>query len=173
MLDISNIKSMQIAEIGSRVRLARKARGLTQAYLAAKAGIARETLSQFEGGASRELGMAKVLRLLRHVGLQLVLVEAGADRTGDPVSLAATAASVGFREPLTAEELIQSLLTGKVPARRGPHLRRLLEDSPPQVVRRIVSQISAWAKPGKVEKNLAALAAKLEVKPRNEWTKPA
>jgi len=163
---------MQIAEIGARIRQARKARGFTQEALAAKAGIARETLSQFEGGIARDVGMAKILRLLHFVGLEVALNDASLKPSSDYVALAVTAASVGFREALTAEELVRSLLTGKAPARKNPHLRRLLEDSPPGVVQRLVSQVSAWTKPGKVEKNLAALAKKLEVESRKEWTTP-
>lgn len=162
-----------MAEIGAHVRNARKARGLTQQALAVKAGIARETLSQFEGGVARDLGVAKVLRLLQAVGLELALLDAASRPARDAVSLAASAASVGFREALSAEELVRSLLTGEPPARKGPHLRRLLEDSPPVVVQRLVLQVAPWSKAGKVEKNLAALAKKLEVEPRKEWTNPA
>lgn len=161
---------MHIAEIGAQIRQARKARGLTQATLAARSGIARETLSQLESGTARDLGIAKILRLLHEVGLEVQILESTAP-VADYVALAASAGSTGFREPLGQEELVRTLLTGEPPLRKAPHLRRLLEDSPPQIVRGLVSQVSRWTKPGKVAKNLVALAKKLDVEPRAEWTK--
>ncbi len=161
---------MYIAEIGARIRQARKARGLTQATLAARSDIARETLNQFESGTARDLGLAKILRILRALGLEVLLLEKPAEAATDYVALAASAGSTGFRESLAQEELVRALLTGQIPARKGPHLRRLLEDSSPQVVRGLVTQVSAWTKQGRVEKNLAALAKKLDVQPRREWT---
>jgi HTH-type transcriptional regulator/antitoxin HipB len=163
---------MYMAEVGARIRQTRKARGLTQAALASRAGIARETLNQFESGTARDLGFAKILRLLRVLGLEILLLEKPGEAATDYVALAASAGSTGFRESLTQEELVRALLSGQAPARKGPHLRRLLEDSPPQVVQRLVAQVAAWTKPGRVEKNLEALAKKLDVQPRREWTNP-
>lgn len=163
---------MYIPEIGSRIRQARKARGLTQATLAARAGIARETLSQLEGGLAKDLGVAKILRLLKALDLEMQLLDAQTRSAIDYVSLAAAAGSTGFREALAEEDLVRALLSGIPPPRKGPHLRRLLEDSPPQLIRALVSQVSRWSRPGKVEKNLTALAKKLDVKARSEWTKP-
>ena len=160
-----------MAEIASRIRQARKARGLTQAELAARSGIARVTLVQFERGASRELGIAKVLRVLRVLGLELSLAERGGAATSDYVALAAEAGSTGFKEPLSPEDLVAALVSGKVPPRKGPHFRRLLEDTPPQLIAKLVGQVSPWAKSGRVEKNLGMLAKQLDVASRDEWTK--
>ena len=171
MLVISNIQGMHIAEMGARIRQSRKARGLTQAELASRSGIARETLSQFESGTARDLGFVKILRLVRALGLDLLLLETPATVT-DYVAVSASAGSTGFRESLTEEELVRALLTGKPPSRKSPHLRRLLEDSPPRLIQGLVAQVSAWTKPGKVEKNLVAIAKALEVQPKAEWTKP-
>lgn len=162
---------MHIAELGARIRQARKARGLTQARLAERSGISRETLSQLESGTARDLGVAKILRLMRVVGLEVLILEPGTTVAADYVALAASAGSTGFRESLGQEELVRALLTGELPLRRSPHLRRLLEDTPPQIVRGLIAQVSAWTKPGKVEKNLVALTKKLDVDPKAEWTK--
>lgn len=161
---------MLIAQLGSHIRQARKARGLTQAALARGAGISRETLVKLESGLARDLGVAKILRLLGIVGLEILVVDAPMKAGTDYVALAASAASTGFRERLAEDELVRALLSGVPTAGRRPHLRRLLEDSPAQLVRGLVKQVAAWAKPGRVEKNLAALAKKLDLRPRPEWT---
>lgn len=160
---------MYIAQLGSRIRQARKARDLTQAALARSAGISRETLIQLESGLARDLGVAKILRLLRIVGLEIVVVDAPMKSGADYIALAASAASTGFRDPLSEDELVRALLSGVPAVGRRPHLRRFLEDSPTELVRGLVTQVAPWAKPGKVEKSLAALAKKLDLSPRPEW----
>lgn len=162
-----------MAEIGARIRKARKMRGLTQAQLAARAGIARATLNQFEVGSPRELGFIKVQRLLHAVGLELLVGEMPSMPARDPIELAALAGSTGFRDPLAPQELLRALLTGIPPVKKAPHLRRMLEDSPPEVVRNVLSVVSSWAEPGRVERGLRALSNKLEVDFRDEWTKSA
>lgn len=161
---------MYMAELGFHIRRARKARGLTQFALAAKVGIARETLSQLEGGIAKDLGFAKVARLLGALDLELRLLEATSTKPNDPVALAATAGSTGFRDALGGEELVHALLSGRPPARKSPHFRRLLEDAPPRVVAKLVSQVSHWTNREKVVRNLLALARELDVTPQPEWT---
>lgn len=163
---------MYIAELGAHIRRARKARGLTQAVLARRVGISRETLNQLEGGLAKDLGFAKILRLLRALDLDLVLADIATRTATDYVRLAAVAGSTGFREPLGEEEVVHALASGKAPARKRPHLRRLLEDSPPTLVKGLVSQVSEWSTPAKVHANVAALAETLDVELRPEWTKP-
>lgn len=53
----------------------RKLRGLTQAQLADRAGISRDTLTRLEGGA-RGVGLETLLRVLRALGLLENLTEA-------------------------------------------------------------------------------------------------
>jgi transcriptional regulator with XRE-family HTH domain len=53
----------------------RKLRGLTQAQLADRAGISRDTLSRLESGAGG-VGLETLVRTLRALGLLDVLVEA-------------------------------------------------------------------------------------------------
>lgn len=67
--------------IGNRVREARKGQGLTQAALAAEAGISRTTLSLLESGTVQELGIRKVIRILDRLGLELTTRPAGAPPT--------------------------------------------------------------------------------------------
>jgi|KBSMisStandDraft_5_1062788.scaffolds.fasta_scaffold04043_13 transcriptional regulator with XRE-family HTH domain len=164
---------MYLAELGARIRQARKSRGLTQAVLAGRAGVTRETLNQLERGVAKDLGVAKVLRLLRAVDLDLLVLEAATRPMTNYVRLAATAGSTGFREPLAEEEVVHALLTAKAPARKRPHLRRLLEDSSPALIQGLVSQVSQWGTPAELQQNLTALARTLDVKVRPEWTKVA
>ncbi len=67
--------------IGNQVREARKGQGLTQADLAAEAGISRTTLSLLESGTVQELGIRKVIRILDRLGLELTTRPAGAPPT--------------------------------------------------------------------------------------------
>jgi HTH-type transcriptional regulator/antitoxin HipB len=163
---------MYMAQLGARVRAARKARGLTQSAVAKRAGIARETLSQLESGIAKELGFARVSRLLSALDLDLDIQDRSSATATDYVALGAAAGSTGFRETLGGEELIRALLSGKPPARKSPHVRRLLEDSQPSLIAGLVAQVSQWTEPRKVRRGLQELAAKLEVAPRAEWTKP-
>lgn len=160
---------MRLAEIGARIREARLSLGLTQGQLAARAGISRPTLNQLENGLTRDLGAAKVLRLLDAVGLQPVIISAPTKSPPDHVTVAVTTANVGFRTALTDDELVRALLTGVAPERKHPHLRRLLEDSPPTLIRNLQEQVGKWTKAGKVQKNLVKLARSLDIDPDASW----
>ena len=160
---------MRLAEIGARIRDARISLDLTQAELAERVGISRPTLNQLENGLVRDLGAAKVLRLLDAVGLQPLLISAPSRRPTDHVALAVASANVGFKTALTEDELVRALLTGVAPERKRPHLRRLLEDSPPTIIRNLQEQVGKWTKPGKVQRNLARLARSLEIEPHPSW----
>lgn len=70
-----------VAELGTRVRLMRLARGLTQAELAERADISRLTLMSIEAGAlsSRLADVARVLWALDDLSLQTALASAAQD----------------------------------------------------------------------------------------------
>jgi transcriptional regulator with XRE-family HTH domain len=163
---------MYIAELGARIRQARKSRGLTQAALAKQAGVTRETLNQLETGQAKDLGIAKVFRLLRILEVDVSLMPR-ARTARDYVRLAAAAGSTGFRESLAEEELLRILLTGKLPPGKRPHVRRLFEDSPASLVRGLVAQVSEWSDEAKLRANVTAIAGSLDVELRPEWTQPA
>ena len=149
---------MRLPEIGYAIRRARVARGLTQAELASAAGLSRVTLNRLEMGTFPDLGAKKLQALLENVGLTLAIQPASRTRRSDVIRLASTSASVSFRQPLTEAELIRALLTGKVPQGKRPHFRALLEEARPSLVRGLLSEVSRWTKPGKLEKNLEAIA---------------
>ena len=68
------MQNMNMIEIGSTLRSARQARGLTQDELARLAGIGRSSLSQLENGSIGEIGIRKVLRVCAVLGLELQAV---------------------------------------------------------------------------------------------------
>jgi transcriptional regulator with XRE-family HTH domain len=145
---------MKLEEIGHEIRRARLARGLSQAQLASAAGVTRTTLNLLENGLIKDLGIRKVEALLDELGLILAVDRRVGPKASDFLKLASTAASVSFKTALTERELLHALLTGKVPLNRRPHLRMLLEESPPSLLRGLVTQVGRWTKPGKLERNL-------------------
>ncbi len=72
--------------------------------------------------------------------------------------MACATAGVSFRVPLAEDELVGALLTGKVPPRKHPHLRTLLNEANPALLNGLIKEVSKWAKPGRVEKNVAKIA---------------
>ena len=154
---------MRIQELGSEIRRARQARGLTQAQLARLAGLSRETLNLLESGLVRDLGIRKVLAVLDHLGLSVTLQQGMPPRRPDYVGMACTTANVSYKSALTEDELIHALVTGKVPAKRSPHLRTLLEETPAALLQGLAEEAAGWTKPGKLERNLRKLASDLGV----------
>jgi transcriptional regulator with XRE-family HTH domain len=63
--------SMELSEIGNRIRSERRKKGLTQARLAEEAGLSRATLNGLEKGTIRELGFHKLDAILGILGLAL------------------------------------------------------------------------------------------------------
>lgn len=155
---------MRLQEIGFRLRAARLEQKRTQAQLAKAAGVSRTTLNQLESGLVIDLGVQRLRAILREVGLDLLLGQSNSDPAPDFIRMAATSASVSFRTPLSEDELIRALLTGKVPASRRPHFRTLLEEASPALLRGLVEEARRWTKPGRVERNLAQIASYLNLK---------
>lgn len=72
--------------------------------------------------------------------------------------MACTTASTSFRERLSADELVQALLTGRVPVGRRPHLRCLIKEAPPGVIRGLVQDVGASVGQEVIARNLANIA---------------
>jgi transcriptional regulator with XRE-family HTH domain len=64
---------LDLQSVGEEVRVARKAKGLTQSALGALAGVSRAQIERLENGRAAEIGFGLVLRLVRTVGLDLTL----------------------------------------------------------------------------------------------------
>ena len=154
---------LNLEELGQAIRRARLVRGWTQAQLAHTAGLTRVTLNQLENGLIRDLGVRKLTALLTHLDMALNVDTLPDRRPPDYLRLASTAASVSFKTPLTEQELQRALLTGSVPAARRAHIRSLLEEAPLTLLDGLIAQVSRFAKPGKVERNVARIAAALDV----------
>jgi transcriptional regulator with XRE-family HTH domain len=152
---------VRLQEVGFAIRRARQARQLTQADLAAAAGISRTTLNQIEAGVAPDLGVRKILTLLDKVGLTMAIRPATKERRPDFVRMACTTANVSFNTSLSEDELIKTLLTGKIPAGKQPHLRAIFDEANPALLKGLQEEISQWTKPGKVENNLAKIADRI------------
>ena len=162
---------MRLQELGNHIRKARQAQGLTQAALAARTGLSRETLNLLENGLVRELGARKVLGLLNTLGLEIEVHDARTRRP-DFVRMACTTANVSLKSRLTEDELIHALISGKVPAKRSVHLRTLLDEAPPSLLNGLAAEAARWISPARLEKNLARLAADVEASRKvDEWLK--
>lgn len=70
-----------VSEVGLRLRLMRVARGLSQADLAERADVSRQTLMAIEGGAlsTRFADVARLLWVLDDLALQTALASAAQD----------------------------------------------------------------------------------------------
>lgn len=82
-------------------------------------------------------------------------------RVKNYVRMACMSASTSFREKLSADELVHALLTGRIPVDRRPHLRCLLAEAPPGVIRGLVQQLGANAGQEVITRNLACIAKEL------------
>lgn len=163
---------MRLQELGYEIRRARIARGMTQARLAAEAGLSRTTLNQLENGLFPDLGVKKVQAILGRLGLSLAVQQAAARQ--DFIRMACTTASVSYRNALTEDDLVKALLTGKVPPGKKPHLRTLLDEATPTLLKGLVSEAGQWTKPGRVERNIVKIGRQVRSARRMEdWLKIA
>jgi HTH-type transcriptional regulator / antitoxin HipB len=64
---------MDFADLGEKLRAARRERNLSQQDLAAPLGMSRATISAIESGRCGEIGVRKLSALLQQVGLDLHL----------------------------------------------------------------------------------------------------
>lgn len=163
---------MRLQELGHAIRQARQAGAITQAELARSAGVSRTTLNQLENGLTKDLGVRKILILLDRVGLSLWIQPGAKSRGRDFVKMACATAGVSFKTPLAEDELTRALLTGKIGPNRHAHLRTLLDEAPPSLLKGLFEQVSQWTRPGKLEKNLRKLAHDVQAsRPIDRWLK--
>ena len=173
-------KSSQLAQA---VRAARERLDLTQAQLAKRSRVGLKFLYELETGKDT-LRSDKVLDVLDILGLALVLTpraamhEAREERVRyevrreakplqpDYIGMACTTAGISLRTALSPDELIRALLTAELPPGRRAHLIVLLEEAPAELLRGLMAQVGAWAKPGVVARNVRRLAKLVGVRPR-------
>lgn len=66
---------MNFVELGKKLTLLRKSRGITQKTISSDLNISRATISNFENGISSDIGLKKVLQLIDYLGYELVIKE--------------------------------------------------------------------------------------------------
>jgi hypothetical protein len=84
-------------------------------------------------------------------------------RRPDFLKIAATSASVSYKETIAPHELASILLSGNVPLRFRPHLRVILEELPPSALKGVVEQLSDRMSPEGLRKNLTAIARQVGI----------
>jgi transcriptional regulator with XRE-family HTH domain len=161
---------MNLQAIGSAIRQARLAKGLTQAQLAQSTGLARTTINRVESGLVSDLGIRKVVTILDRLDRSLTVIARPRRGGPDALRIACVSSSVSFREPLHTDELVRALSTGKAPASKRPQLRAVLDEVPVPVLRQVVAQLGATTS---LLRNVRKLAADLDCSrdPASWWTK--
>jgi y4mF family transcriptional regulator len=178
-------------QLGAAVRATREHAGLTQAQLARRARTGLKFLYELESG-KETLRADKVRDVLEVLGLQLVLaprevvLEARQPRARysaaasskppqrDYIGMACTTAGVSLRKALTPDELVRALLTGRATPGKQAHFIVLLEEAPEELLRGLIAQVGAWAKPGMVPRNARRIAAQVGVRLKAaDWLKAA
>lgn len=152
---------MSLPDISAEVLRRRLAMGLTQAELAARAGLSRATVNAIENDTVPDIGARKLASLLEALGARLDVSTIPDKRSPDFLKIAATSASVSFREPLTPSELRKILLTGRVPRRKRPHVRAVLNEAPEPLWRGLAEQVGGLVTRDRFASNVANLARKL------------
>jgi DNA-binding XRE family transcriptional regulator len=146
---------------------------LAQAELASAVKLSRTTLNQLENGVFPDIGVKKLLALLHHLGKDMSVIKASTQTHPNFVRIARTIANVSYKETLTDEELIHSLLTGKVLRTKRPNFRALLEEAPVLVIAGLIKEVGEWNnKTEKVKRNLEKIAHQLGVERSHEpWSR--
>lgn len=165
---------MDMLQLGRAIRNARTASGLSQAELAALAGLSRATINYLENGRA-DIGVDSLFRVLDIVDLRLDLLS-GAHRSSKTpaITSAARSASVSYRESLPPETLRQTLVSGAVERRYMAQLAHLADELPTPLLLRVVREVAALEQvPSKrIWKNMAAIARELK-SPHERWRQVA
>ena len=157
-----------IHELGRALKTRRAEMGLTQAQVAALAGLSRQTINEVETGAVPDLGLNKAERLASALGLALQVVDGRVTpplrRRLTPLMRAAATASVSYRTPITAARLKKILVTGTLSIAYEPHLHALLDDAPVSLLAGVADQLhdEARIERGEVWASFRALARQVK-----------
>ena len=137
---------MYFQDIGAEVRKARQALNLTQEALARQAEVSRGTINQLETGVYPDLGVKKLLAILRTVGLDMsIQKEREVNRQEqDYLEMACISANVSYKGQLTPDMLARALLTGKVPPHMGPQLRVVFDELPQSIFDGMLRKVCSW-----------------------------
>lgn len=139
----------------------RLALGLTQAELAERAGLSRATVNAIENDSVSDIGVRKLADVLGELNVGLAIVPIDRKRGPDFLKMAATSASVSFREKLSVNEIARIFIRGRVPKAKRPHVRALLEEAPKSVLRGLYEQLAPAVSPERLTNNFERLAREL------------
>ena len=71
---------MSLGQLGKSISDARREQGLRQVDLATRAGLSRATIDALENGRAADIGVSKLSRILRALGLELSIRPATNER---------------------------------------------------------------------------------------------
>lgn len=156
-------------ELGSTIRAARVASGISQAQLARIAGISRATLNYAEQGRSA-LGADALLRILPPLGLSIMSTSTTDQSDQQAVEHLASSASVSYKDTIPAVEVQRALVTGNFDHRWLPHIATIVDEASDAMLLRAVREVSAASsKPAAtVWRNLKKLALAV-ASPNPRW----
>ncbi len=147
---------MRLAEIGKKIQ-AQRQDVLSQAQLARLTGLSRVTINQLENGTLPEIGFSKLMMVLNVLGMDIQTNRA----TGLQGALATVAKTIStsFKETMSPSELARILRTGEAPAKYHPHLIVLLDETPLNLVIKVVQETSGKTSAKQIMKHLSRWAA--------------
>jgi len=157
---------MYFEELGPKIRQARTAKRLTQEALAQATELSRTTINQLESGASPDIGVKKLLRVLEVLGLDLDVTPKIQNHAPDFLELACISANVSYRGKLVKQELARALVTGKAPKDRRPQLRVVFDELPSSIFDGLVGQVAAFCSADKLTRNISAIAREIHSQKR-------
>ena len=159
---------MDLRQIGSIVSARRAKLGMTQEQLALFSGLSRATINELERGSLEELGVAKLSSILSVVDLDLSATEKKPIRNA--LSVAASTASVSYRDSMSPKKLLKAMAMGTYPPNLLPQIATLLDEAPLPIIVSAVKEASekTGVPPKQIWRNLKHWA--VEVKsPRAVW----
>lgn len=160
---------MELRELGTTIRTAREASGISQGQLARMAGISRATVNYAEQGRSA-VGADALLRLLSPLGLAITPMSAPDRAAGSGVGMLASGASVSFSEAIPASEVERAFVTGTFDDRWLPHVATLVDEASDATLLRAIREVAAThsVSPSMVWRHLRSIASAL-ASPHPRW----
>ena len=162
---------IDLPSIANAVRSRREHLGLSQDRLAALVGLSRATVNELENGQGADLGFNKVIRLLRTIGLSIVMDDASTavkrTRRGGLIAASQTA-STSYRTALPPQALAQAMRTGQIPSEFRAHIATLLDEAPIPIIVSAVEESFRTPVPKSTWRHLASWASEFKSN-RQEW----
>lgn len=154
---------MQLAEIGTFVRVRRAHLGLSQQRLATLARLSRLTINQLERGTLKDLGVAKLIALAALLGIEISAQARPAKANG--LFMAAVTSGVSLRKQMNEETLAQALVSGEIPSGVRAHIATLLGEAPLPILVKAIEEAAQreGVAPKKIWANVFRWAKELQV----------